>query len=163
LLRYEDLRDVVLVGHSYAGAVVTTSVADRMPERIARLVFVDTGPLPDGMSQSQFGAPDEQVRNAELVEQFGQGWQLPPPPWAELAADSGLPGLGPTVLEALHRHSVPQPWATATTPVRLTGAWENIPRVGIMSSFTAAQAREMAHTGVPAFKHMDDAVWTYQE
>jgi len=29
LLRYEDLHDVVLVGHSYAGAVVTTAAADR--------------------------------------------------------------------------------------------------------------------------------------
>lgn len=163
LLRYEDLRDVVLVGHSYAGAVVTTSVADRMPERIARLVFVDSGPLPDGMSQSQFGAPDEQARNAELVERFGQGWQLPPPPWEDLAGGSGQTDLDPAVLDALHSRSVPQPWATATTAVRLTGAWENIPRVGIMSSFTEAQARELAHAGIPAFSHMDGAIWTYRE
>src|SRR5262249_50696546 len=46
LLRFEDLHDVVLVGHSYGG-IVTTAVADRMPERVAKLVYVDTGPLPD--------------------------------------------------------------------------------------------------------------------
>src|SRR5262245_45554786 len=45
LLRFEDLRDVVLVGHSYAGQVIT-GVADRIPERVAHLVYVDTGPLP---------------------------------------------------------------------------------------------------------------------
>jgi pimeloyl-ACP methyl ester carboxylesterase len=50
LLRYEDLHDVVLVGHSYGGLVVT-AVADRMPERVKQLVYVDTGPLPDGFSQ----------------------------------------------------------------------------------------------------------------
>ena len=41
LLRYEDLRDVILVGHSYA-AIVVNGAADQVPERIARLVFVDT-------------------------------------------------------------------------------------------------------------------------
>src|SRR5438034_191891 len=44
LLDYEDLRDVVLVGHSYAGVVVT-GVADRRPERLAAVVYLDTGPL----------------------------------------------------------------------------------------------------------------------
>jgi len=37
---YEDLHDVVLVGHSYAGFVITGVLGD-MPERLARLVFVD--------------------------------------------------------------------------------------------------------------------------
>ena len=160
LLRYEDLHDVVLVGHSYAGAVVTTAAADRMPGRVARLVFVDTGPLPDGMSQAQFAAPDEQARNAALVAEVGDGWRLPPPPWEALAAD--VPGVTPAALETLTGHSVPQPWATATAPVHLTGAWEKIPRLGILSSFTEARARGMAGV-VPAFRHMDDAVWTYRE
>jgi pimeloyl-ACP methyl ester carboxylesterase len=37
---WEDLRDVVLVGHSYGGMVIT-GVADRIPERIRRLVYLD--------------------------------------------------------------------------------------------------------------------------
>src|SRR3954465_6094319 len=36
----EDERDVVLVGHSYAGMVIS-GVANAVPERIARLVFLD--------------------------------------------------------------------------------------------------------------------------
>ncbi len=47
LIEFEDLRDVVLVGHSYAGVVVT-GVADRVPNRISQVVYLDTGPLPDG-------------------------------------------------------------------------------------------------------------------
>jgi pimeloyl-ACP methyl ester carboxylesterase len=39
-LRFEDLRDVVLVGHSYGGMVIT-GVADRAPERLARVVYFD--------------------------------------------------------------------------------------------------------------------------
>ena len=160
LIRYEELEHIVLVGHSYAGAVVIPSVADRVPERIARLVFIDSGPLPDGMSQSQFSPPDEQARNAELVRTVGHGWQLPPPPWAQLAAN--VPGLQPGTLERLARLSVPQPWATATSSVRLTRSWERLPRVAVLCSFTAKQIRAMAGT-VPAFKHMAADGWTYRE
>jgi pimeloyl-ACP methyl ester carboxylesterase len=160
LLRDEDLHAVVLVGHSYAGAVVITSVADQAADRIATLAFVDSGPLPDGMSQSEFAEPDEQRRNADLVATHGDGWKLPPPPWADLAA--GLSDLGPGSLTALTERSVPQPWATATQPVRLTGAWEKLPRLGILSSFSEEQARAMAGV-VPAFRYMDGEQWTYVE
>jgi pimeloyl-ACP methyl ester carboxylesterase len=40
VIRFENLRDVVLVGHSYGGMVIS-GVADRIPERIRRLVYVD--------------------------------------------------------------------------------------------------------------------------
>lgn len=39
VLRYEDLHDVILVGHGLAGAVIS-SVADRMSERLHHLVFL---------------------------------------------------------------------------------------------------------------------------
>jgi pimeloyl-ACP methyl ester carboxylesterase len=158
LLRYEDLTDVVLVGHSYAGAVVITAAADRMPDRVAELVFVDTGPLPDGTSQSEFDDPDEQAATADLVATRGDGWRLPPPPWADLAADVGL---DEDTLATLTERSVPQPWATATTPVSLTGAWEKLPRLGILCGFTEQQARAMA--AAPMFRHMTDEQWRYEE
>jgi pimeloyl-ACP methyl ester carboxylesterase len=47
VMRYEDLRDVVLVGHSYAGMVIG-GVADRAPERLARLVYLDAFVPEDG-------------------------------------------------------------------------------------------------------------------
>ncbi|SFS93551.1 Pimeloyl-ACP methyl ester carboxylesterase [Zhouia amylolytica] len=37
---YEDLHDVILVGHSYGGMVIT-GVADSIPKRIKKLVYVD--------------------------------------------------------------------------------------------------------------------------
>lgn len=40
VLQFEDLHDVILVGHSYGGMVVT-GVADRVPERIANIVYLD--------------------------------------------------------------------------------------------------------------------------
>lgn len=157
LIRYEDLHDVVLVGHSYAGAVVVPSVAERMPGRISKLVFVDSGPLPDGMSQSEFGPPEEQARNAEQVRTTGEGWRLPPPEWAQFA-----PPLPDDVLDRLVRLSAPQPWATATAPVHLSGAWRKVPRLHVLCSFTADEIRALAAT-VPAFGHMATDDWDHAD
>jgi pimeloyl-ACP methyl ester carboxylesterase len=47
MLQFEDLRDVVLIGHSYGG-MVATGVADRAPERLAQLVYLDAFVPRDG-------------------------------------------------------------------------------------------------------------------
>ena len=159
LLEQHDLHDVVLVGHSY-GALVTTGVADRMPERVARLVYVDSGPLPVGMAQADFEGPDARAAKQELVTTHGAGWKLPPPPWAVLATD--VPNVDDTAVAALVDGSQPQPWRTATQPVALTGAWERLPRVGVLCSFGFEQLKQMA-PHVPAFAHMVDGDWTYVE
>jgi pimeloyl-ACP methyl ester carboxylesterase len=159
LLRYEDLTDVVLVGHSYGGLVITAA-ADRVPERIRRLVYVDTGPLPDGTCQADFAGPQERERNQLRVREYGEGWLLPPPPWAELAR--GVDGVDGETLAMLAERSVPQPWASAIQPLRLTGAWERLPRTGVLSSFTSEQTRALATTA-PLFRHMAGPEWTYEE
>jgi pimeloyl-ACP methyl ester carboxylesterase len=159
LVRYEDLSDVVLVGHSYAGSVVTAA-ADRVVDRVAQLVYVDTGPLPDGVAQVEFTPPEERERNTASVVDHGDGWRLPPPPWGDLAA--GVSDVDDSVVDLLRTRSVDQPWATATTPVHLTGAWERLPRLGIMSSLPLQQVQEMAAT-LPLCRHMAGAGWHYEE
>jgi pimeloyl-ACP methyl ester carboxylesterase len=52
LLEYEDLTDVVLAGHSYGGMVIT-GVADRAPERIGRLVYLDAAHPTNGESLAE--------------------------------------------------------------------------------------------------------------
>ena len=49
VIKYEDLRDIVLVGHSYGG-MVATGVADRARDRITRLVYLDAFVPTDGQS-----------------------------------------------------------------------------------------------------------------
>ncbi|MYU18432.1 alpha/beta hydrolase, partial [Streptomyces sp. SID8361] len=86
--------------------------------------------------------------------------RLPPPPWRQLASDvAGLPG---GALERLVRLSVPQPWATATTPVRLTEAWEKLPRLYVLCSFPVEEVQKRIAT-VPAFRHMATEGWAYRE
>src|SRR6478609_2193246 len=49
LLHFEDLRDVILVGHSYGGMVIT-GVADRAADRVGKLVFLDAANPTNGQS-----------------------------------------------------------------------------------------------------------------
>ena len=69
LIWYEDLADVILVGHSYGGMVVT-GVADRMPDRIKHLVYLDAFVPDDGQSLYDIGAGT----GRDSTE-----WRVPPP------------------------------------------------------------------------------------
>jgi hypothetical protein len=104
--------------------------------------------------------PSRRAANARLVAERGDGWLLPPPPWRELAA--GHPDVDEEILAALADRAVPQPWAAATAPAKLTGAWERLPRTAVLCSFTAEQTRQMAAT-VPIFQHMAGDAWRYVE
>ena len=49
LLHYEDLTDVILVGHSYGGMVIT-GIADQAADRVGRVVYLDAANPHDGQS-----------------------------------------------------------------------------------------------------------------
>jgi pimeloyl-ACP methyl ester carboxylesterase len=64
VLRFEDLHDVVLVGHSYGGPVVT-GAADRARDRVAKLVYLDAAYVPSGSSVADaFGGGLDALRAA---------------------------------------------------------------------------------------------------
>jgi pimeloyl-ACP methyl ester carboxylesterase len=56
MLHYEDLRDVILAGHSYGGMVVT-GVADRAADRVGRLVYLDAANPVNGQSLVDVAGP----------------------------------------------------------------------------------------------------------
>ena len=83
LIEFEDLLEVVLLGHSYAGVVIT-GAADWTPERISQLVYLDSRPLPDGSALIE-AFPAELRRHIERqVEELGEGWRFPMPSWKEV-------------------------------------------------------------------------------
>jgi hypothetical protein len=126
---------------------------------VRELVYVDTGPPKSTLDVPSGSGPDERARQEAIVA-AGDGWRLPPPPWATMAA--GVDGVRPETVDILVERSVPQPWKTATTPVRLTGAWLDKPRLGVLSSFTTAQTKEMA-AAAPLFEHMAGDGWRFAE
>ena len=76
VIQYEDLRDIVLLGHSY-GRMVATGVADRARDRIAQLIYLDAFVPEDGQSLLDLNEPDRQ-RMQELVK--AGDWRVPPRP-----------------------------------------------------------------------------------
>lgn len=80
LFEYRDLRNVILVGHSYGGTVIT-GAAERVPERIERLVYLDASVPRDGESNDAVIGPvmAAQLRAAAASE--GDGWKVPPAPY----------------------------------------------------------------------------------
>jgi pimeloyl-ACP methyl ester carboxylesterase len=149
LLHYEDLRDVLLVGHSYAANVIA-GVADAAPERLARLVYVDTWPLPDGMSMADMQPPEARQAQAQQVAMQGEGWRLPLPPWDELDQGNELRGLGEAERQLMRGRAVDQPYGTTTQPVRLKNpARDALPKTAIWCSLTAEEVQGMM-TAYPA-------------
>lgn len=119
LLQFEDLTEVVLVGHSYAGAVVT-GVADRAAERLSALVYCDTGPLADGQSLLDLQPPEAQAATRRAVAEQGDGWRLPFPGFEALGAAASLTGLDDAARQRMRQKAVAQPFGTYTQPLRLT-------------------------------------------
>jgi pimeloyl-ACP methyl ester carboxylesterase len=139
---------VVLVGHSGGGAVVHM-VTDQMPGQLRRAVYVDSGPLPDGMAVR----PDLDPAAVEI----------PLPSWAEFeATGSSLAGLDQARLDEFRRRAMPHPAGPARDPVHLTGSGrENVPVTLITSSFTAEETARMAAEGHPYFSELTRLPVTY--
>src|SRR5215469_15411657 len=82
LIRWEELRDVVLVGHSYGGCVIR-SVADRMGDRIAALVYLDAFVPESGQSLYDCLPPEQRQAQADAsAAAGGESWRVPPIPAA---------------------------------------------------------------------------------
>jgi len=79
VFRFEDLHDVVLVGHSYGGLVIT-AVAERIPERIAQLVYLDALVPEDGQCHMDMLGPEITAAFLEIARQYGDGWRVPHDP-----------------------------------------------------------------------------------
>ncbi len=95
---YEDLHDIILMGHSYGGMVIT-GVADRVPDRIRRLVYVDAFVPNDGESvMSIVGEHGDWLKPMIKGDYIVPAWVKPdqPPP-----------------------HDVPQSLKTLTEPISL--------------------------------------------
>ena len=66
VIKYEDLRDIVLLGHSYGG-MVATGVADRARDRVSQLIYLDAFVPEDGQSLLDLNEPARQ-RIQELAK-----------------------------------------------------------------------------------------------
>lgn len=154
IIRYiteRDLRDVVLVAHS-GGGMPASQAADRIPERIRRVVYIDSGPLPDGMSQFDTNPPEEQERLRALI---GDGHLVPPPVWDPAADPVNQAGLTPQMIATLRERATPHPLGAAVRPVRRERRVP-VPTALISCVIPLEQAREMMAARHPFFAELAD-------
>lgn len=113
VIEFEDLKDVTLLGHSYGG-MVATGVADKAPDRIARIVYIDAFAPKNGQSLFDLVGPKAEGNMRKGAEKDGDGWKLPlnPMPPDTSAEDSAW---------AVPRRR-PQPIKTFEQKITLTGA-----------------------------------------
>lgn len=153
LITSEELDKVVLCGHSAAGAVITV-VADRVPSRIAGLLYLDASLPSNGQSMLDFMGDSQGIPalfRAQAAER-GEGWRVP----AGLPFDAAGFGIDDAADAAwVNRRISDHPLAAFTEPVLLSGAGERVTR----RSYIRCEGFQIAH-GEPLIARLEqDPRW----
>jgi pimeloyl-ACP methyl ester carboxylesterase len=117
VIKYEDLRNFVLIGHSYGG-MVATGVADRARDRIAQLIYLDAFVPQNGQSLLDLLPPQAKQQMEEKVK-AGDGWRVPPNPTPPDTSEADV--------QWIAERRLPQSFKTFQT-VRLSDAVITLPR-----------------------------------
>lgn len=128
VIECEDLRDFILIGHSYGG-MVSTGVADRVADRISQFVYLDAFVPRDGESLLSLQPEATRTRMLELARTSGDGWRVPANPMPPDTPQSDIDWAMP--------RRMMQPLKTFEQPLRLTGAVEKLRRSYIYCSWPA--------------------------
>lgn len=125
---------IVLVGHSGGGAIAHAAV-DARPDRVARVVYVDSGPLGDGgVISEDFPALDNEI---------------PLPDWS-VFEDEDLVDLDDDLRASFRERAIPQPVRVATDAQALTDPRRyDVPVTVIACEFPSAMLREWMEQGHP--------------
>ena len=137
LIRWEELTDVVLCGHSYAGCVVSC-VADRIPEKLSALIYLDAFVPDNGQSLHDTLPPEMRNAQVEGARKTGEGWKTPP-----ITAEAF--NVNPRDREWLNRQSTVQSLACFQQPLRLAGGIRRV------NNITYILATDWAPTPFPQF------------
>jgi pimeloyl-ACP methyl ester carboxylesterase len=117
LFKYESIESAVLAGHSYGGMVVS-GAADRIPEKVSALVYLDAFLPEPGQSLWDINIPANTARYLSMAGDYG-GTVIPAPPatfWNLNAAD----------VPAYDRLAGPHPLGCFTERPKLTGAYAKV-------------------------------------
>ncbi|WP_422345731.1 alpha/beta fold hydrolase [Parasphingorhabdus sp.] len=157
LIDYYDLTDIVLVGHSYGGMVIT-GVADAMKDRISNIVYLDAALPKNGETMISQGPK----RSPEILEQTRKAL-------AGLAPDGvGMAAFSPEILGIPKDHPgydwvaqklTPHPLKTWLDPIQLNNGGS----LGLKRSYIHCTAPALPNSSFPyhAAQAQADPSWTY--
>jgi pimeloyl-ACP methyl ester carboxylesterase len=143
-IQYERLQELVLVGHSYGGMVVT-GVADRAPERVRTLVYLDA-------FVPQPGQALVDLLPAQVREHFPKdGWQVPP----RTPQQQGMSD--PQEIAWLEARRDAQPIKTFTQPLALEGRYRGPRAYVFCTGYSPTSFAPFAE------RARNDPAWRYHE
>jgi pimeloyl-ACP methyl ester carboxylesterase len=144
VILWEDLSDIVLVGHSYGGMIIT-GVADRLPERIKTLVYLDA--LIPRNGSTLFSLRPEYLDSFVTQLSTGGGVTVAPRPASAFDAAS------PEDWAWMDRKTTPHPFACFSQSIRLTGRFSAVTRrIYIYVQGGICDGMYDVHRGDPAAK-----------
>lgn len=158
-LSFEDLNDVVLVGHSFAGKVVAAA-ADRDPDRIRTLLFLDAI-RPAKVRTPQGGMADWSEKDREDVfrecREKGDGWKF-------YLSDELLGNIGSDIVGAdkkwLQSKATPLPIKLFEEPVTLSGNYDRIKKAYILCTKGGDDVPAIEREGLDGeYRVLDSGHW----
>ncbi|MEU1310947.1 alpha/beta fold hydrolase [Streptomyces cinnamoneus] len=186
LIDHVEAPDVVIVGHCY-GIHPVLGAADRRPERISRIVYLNAGMPQDGDPAHKL-VTDQTLRDRLLNPDDGQSadghaadghpsdgkdqaagdndWLLPSPALDEWQRWGGVADVPADALERLTSLAAPQPRSTLTQPLRLSGAVTGLPTTGVLCTANGASialVESLVKLGDPRLRALVDPQVTFFE
>ncbi|MET9532566.1 dienelactone hydrolase family protein [Streptomyces sp. NPDC006649] len=171
LIDHVDTQDVVIVGHDY-GIHPVLGAADRRPDRIGRIVHLDTGIPQDGEPALSL-VPDPKLRELLIggsapagADAAGADWRVPvpaPDDWQRWGSTAGIPD---DALARLTRLAAPHPRGTLRQPLRLTGGTAELATTGVLctgNGSSIATVEAFVGLGDPRFQRLVDRRVTFFE
>jgi pimeloyl-ACP methyl ester carboxylesterase len=150
LIETEELRSVILVGHSYGGMVITGAAA-RVAPRLAHLVYLDAFVPAPGHALFDLVSPERAAAFRQAAAEQGDGWRIPPLSPARLGVTSTRD------TEWLTRRLVPQPLRTFEQALPAAGG-DRMKRTYVYCAKPATGAFDQF-----AERFRDDGKWTFHD
>jgi pimeloyl-ACP methyl ester carboxylesterase len=118
VIRWENLQDFVLVGHSYGGWVIS-GVAEQVEGKISSIVFLDAFMPENGQRVLDTNSPRSRAEIEQAMKKAEVSRPAPPASvWNVNAKDQAW----------VNEKFTAQPIGVAFTPIRLTGARDRVPK-----------------------------------
>jgi pimeloyl-ACP methyl ester carboxylesterase len=117
LIRFNDMRDVVLVAHSYAGIPATGAADELGPGPIGKLIYVDALVPDKSMSWRDFHTEAQQKGNMDNLLGHGEGYRLLP--WTDVAGITNVLAVTPEDAKITADKSTPMPGLTYVSRVTI--------------------------------------------
>lgn len=143
---------VTLVGHSYGGMIIT-GVADRLPDKVDNLIYLDGFVPKDGQSVFDVLPSSRRDYLQRLADTGGKKWMVPSPPPESFGVTD------PEVADWARGLLTPQPMASLKQKIRLTGEGASVSRTYVHCN----QGAMIASFAPFAARYRDDSAWEVVE